>query len=120
MKVAPNRWVSLTYAMLAVFPIGLLLILVQDYSFGGPWANRGVGINPAALIAIGLGALVLSVICFSDRVRSRRFRLCLLLFSLLLTASWVFVTGEVLLLPTLIYGLASWGLWRANRLRAND
>lgn len=117
MKVAPNRWVSLTYAMLAVLPIGLLVVLLQYESFGDLWGLRHTVVNPVVMALIGIGTLALSVICFSNRVRPQRFPICLLLFSILLGVAWIFAVpgSKFPLLPMLLYGIASLSLWRANR-----
>jgi hypothetical protein len=122
MKVAPNRWVSLTYAMLAVLPIGLLVVMRQYESFGDLWALRHTVVNPVVMALIGIGSLVLSAICFSNRARSQRFQTCLPLSSILLGVAWIFAVpgSKFPLLPMLLYGIASWSLWRSNRSHGDD
>ena len=119
MKVTPNRSAAISYAVLATLPIGLELILFQGQSWGTLWAARHTIMNPIIMVALSLGALTLSILCFPNRVRSQRFKLYLLCASLLLVALWTIAMPWLPLAPMFLYVIPSWSLWRSYRESSN-
>jgi hypothetical protein len=113
MQLSAHRSLSLTYAGLALLPLGLLVVLLQYTSWPRLAATSA---NPYVLSALGIGSIALSALNYPERTRPRYFWLIMLLASLAMAAGWAFALANVLpALPMLMCCIPAWQSWRLYR-----
>jgi hypothetical protein len=114
LKLSLNRYASFLYIILALAPLGIFAALINAIG-GVSQVTRATDAYTVFLVqsaTVGLITVLIAVICFGDRTRTRGFKGALFVVSLLLAFGVAFALSWV---TALFYLMPSCALWLAYR-----
>jgi hypothetical protein len=118
LKLSLNRYASLLYIILALAPLGIFAALINAIGGVGQ-ITRTTEAYTVFLVqsaTVGLVTVLIAVICFRDRTRTRGFNAGLCVVSMLLAVGVAFTLSWV---TALFYLMPSCALWLAYRRTPN-